>query len=82
MHKHAHISGSVYRCLRCIHTVYINLLDCTNIMIHGWIQNLLVRRSNSPTDGSKNTVSSAQAEVLPSTTKAVTTFREDGEYVI
>ena len=57
--------------------VRTNLLDCTNIMIHVWVQNLLVQRSNPPTD---DTVGGAQAEVLPS--KAVTTFCEDGEYVI
>ena len=54
-------------------------LDCTDIMLQGWFQKFLVQQSNtSPSsDDDGDDTSSAQAKVLPST-KAVTTFRENG----
>ena len=57
----------------------LNSLDCTDIMLQGWFQKFLVQQSNtSPSSDDDDDTSSAQAKVLPSTTKAVTTFRENG----
>ena len=48
-------------------------------MLQGWFQKFLVRQSNTSPGSDDDDTSSAQAPVLPSTTKAATTFRENGK---
>ena len=56
-------------------------LDCTDIMLEGWLQKFLVRQPFTSPSGNDDAVSSGsvQSEVSPSTSKAVTTFREGSE---
>ena len=71
----------------CIHTHdkhVLSSIDCTDIMLDGWIKNILGRRTEtSPSrddDDSDDDVSGASAERLLSTAKPVATFRENGKY--
>ena len=77
VHVRTHTHNNYYFLVINLH-VYV-YLDCTDIALDGWIQNLLLRRSSTP-PGSDAVSSRAPAEAVPSAIKAVTTFREDGEH--
>ena len=72
----------------CIHTHgkhVLSSIDCTDVMLDGWMKNILGRRtetspSSNDDEDDDDDVSGASGERLLSTAKPVTTFRENGKY--